>query len=112
MNAFNLLTRVLVAAIWLFAAYRLRNSAGGRQALSYLSGILTMIYAGCYLGGTLMGSRSSTDWGAPLVGFLAGGAVGLAAGIILGTMAAKHLWIYALLQIGVALVFLLMPPLA
>ena len=111
MTALNLLLRAVVAILWLAAAYRLRNSGGGRQVLSYLSGILTMVYAGCYLGGTLMGSRSSTDWGAPLIGFLAGGAVGLAAGIILGMIAAKHLWVYALLQIGVALVFLLMPPL-
>jgi ABC-type transport system involved in multi-copper enzyme maturation permease subunit len=108
---FVLLVRLISGTLWLAGAYWCQNRAIGRYLFSFIAAIIIMVYAGALGGYLVAGGERTNDWGALLIGFIAGSAAGLLLGCAIGWAAARNVWVYWIIQIALAAVFAIMPPL-
>ena len=103
-------TRAFLSALVLGLAFWGSHSAVVRRGCASGTAIVVMIYVCSVAGLFIAGFLSVRNW-APLQGFAVGGALGIAAGILVGAWAVQHSWLYWSLVLLVAIVIVWLPPL-
>ena len=108
-----MILKIIVAVIWLIAAFLLRGNPVGRKVFAYLGSIVALVHLCALAGGMLLKwyiGRTSVEGGVNMAGFLAGVVVGVILGLFAGSFVSRNEVVFWLIQI-VAVAFLMFLPL-